>query len=596
MSHISMCLMSRFYTYTVIALPLLSIYLVFVSMYSSSTLNAIEVENKPFPSFIGSGPPKSTSTTSMSLVSLFLLYALGAQLLLARNQIQKPIRWIEKGVENATSIITQVMSADELGSFKSCVSFSAIRSTMSSKSFSQLLSLSGGSQAHAKGRPTKTISTNDMFISEHDLGNLSLFNIKEILTYIIEMNRPDFNRQSRLNNLKQNAQNVIISVEAAVSESMGSGTVLPRKTMDQHILDSNTMQCGNAASIDALGFVAFVRLFAEWRAVRLVPKTGYKAYAFGMGLAKRDLLQNAEKLENAVQQYLINQEEKKCSHMKTSSPTLMQILQFELDQRKHPTLPRLTDNSAASGLLWIQRQIQYQTKIFKNVAMIEYGDFKSSKDAALAAYRSTYELYHGFVLRQLFQRTVEASPDADVLLRYMNMPNLYFDDENDLTFSSSAPTIDEDIDINVPTIYEGVDIHEAWVHVPIDQSIVSSSPDLIIEADSPTDSVDTRKSSIFAKINGQIVRMFTQCSGKETAKVNDKNVFDMMSTNKSSNESMTRFESNTVHLGITPYRTEKTKQRQASEDISDYLETAQPILDELDILLNEFNMKDPSRC
>jgi hypothetical protein len=81
-------------------------------------------------------------------------------------------------------------------------------------------------------------------------------------------------------------------------------------------------------------------------------------------------------------------------------PTLRQLLQYEIDVDFHPNskLPRLKEKSAAMGLLWVVRQLQYQTTIFKNVISVPEV-FPTAIDAVSAAYSKVYSNFHGWAVQ-----------------------------------------------------------------------------------------------------------------------------------------------------------------------------------------------------
>ena len=103
------------------------------------------------------------------------------------------------------------------------------------------------------------------------------------------------------------------------------------------------------------------------------------------------------------------------------SPTIRQLIQWEIDLHVHANLPKLKEKSGASGFLWIYRQVQYQNNIFHNVLQIPE-TFSSSKAAVTAAYRSTYDDYHGFIVKNIFTSSFDAAPSHDVILQNMNPP------------------------------------------------------------------------------------------------------------------------------------------------------------------------------
>lgn len=190
--------------------------------------------------------------------------------------------------------------------------------------------------------------------------------------------------------------------------------------------------------MDALYFVAATRIFAEWRALRLVPK-GYQRYAVALSLAYRDVLQNLEKMERGVHDYLkyhqsvvkqnnnSNTQTPKTSTTSASengdipSPTLRQLLVFESETKVHKNLPHLADKSSASGLLWTKRQLHYQTATFQNTLEVPVY-YPTPREAAKAAYRIVYNDYHGWAIQKIFAHGFGGSPPLDALWATMDPP------------------------------------------------------------------------------------------------------------------------------------------------------------------------------
>jgi hypothetical protein len=79
----------------------------------------------------------------------------------------------------------------------------------------------------------------------------------------------------------------------------------------------------------------------------------------------------------------------------------------------------LKEKSAAMGLLWVRRQLQYQTAIFANV--MEVPDrFESTRAAVQSAYDEVYNRYHGWAVQKIFSYSFQAAPDANEIYKYMD--------------------------------------------------------------------------------------------------------------------------------------------------------------------------------
>ena len=133
-------------------------------------------------------------------------------------------------------------------------------------------------------------------------------------------------------------------------------------------------------------------------------------------------------IENAVHGYLKQIQQSQVdgpnpnNHLKIQTPTLRTLLQYEVNtQQMHKRLPYLDADSAALGLLWTKRQIEYQTAIFDNSLGVPT-QFRSTKDAALAAYETVYKPYHGWAVQQVFKSSFGSSPAIDDIWRHLDPP------------------------------------------------------------------------------------------------------------------------------------------------------------------------------
>jgi hypothetical protein len=236
---------------------------------------------------------------------------------------------------------------------------------------------------------------------------------------------------------------VITAMDMAVKVSRGclegcgkasaSSSSSSQQQQEQHQQQIQLQSPDDMGDIDALYFVAATRIFAEWRTLRLVPK-GYQRYAVALSLAYRDVLQNLEKMERGVHAYLRHHQSMATQNSKASdtlatapapvtisSPTLRQLLQFELDTLVHKKLPYLAEKSSASGLLWTKRQLHYQTATFNNMLEVPVY-YPTPKDAAQAAYRVVYNEYHGWAIQQIFAHGFGGSPPLDTLWANLDPP------------------------------------------------------------------------------------------------------------------------------------------------------------------------------
>lgn len=76
---------------------------------------------------------------------------------------------------------------------------------------------------------------------------------------------------------------------------------------------------------------------------------------------------------------------------------LSSLLQIERETGIHRPGGVLNDRSAANGLLWLRRSLAFQNDVYSALL-----DYKDPTEAALDAYRSQVQPYHGWVLRKAF--------------------------------------------------------------------------------------------------------------------------------------------------------------------------------------------------
>jgi hypothetical protein len=267
-----------------------------------------------------------------------------------------------------------------------------------------------------KGSFVSTLSAPKPFVSLESIADLTLQDVTDTFRYALEYNKPGFNEQRFVNSLLPRVKKVVSAMSEAVSKSRG------KEAKASCYLDEST------GSVDALAFSAAMRVFAEWRILRQVPE-GYKGYAVGMSLGHKDVVQNVAKIEHTVHSWLDSVSDgalsssNPCSKddSELRSPTLRQLMQYEIDFDINPEsrLPRLNDKTASMGLLWVRRQLQYQTHIFGNVLKIP-NKFPSTPAAVTAAYEQVYDKIHGWAVQKIFNYSFQSAPDSEVIYRHMN--------------------------------------------------------------------------------------------------------------------------------------------------------------------------------
>jgi hypothetical protein len=463
---------------------------------------------------------------------------------------------------------------------------SKIRSSMRlfSASHANLLSEEGRHQA---------ISGKDSFLEKSIIADLTLGDVKELFSYSIECNISGFTRPSFASRLRPAARKAIDAIDTTVQASRGPD-----------VKQSKASDSWDYGEVDALVFMAVVRVFAEWRNLRLVPD-GFQRYAVGMNLARRDLVQNINKMETAAHAWLTYYESTKSSQgdLNMASPTLRELLQHEIDRKIHTRLPRLRDHSAASGFLWTNRQLHYQTAIFSNTMEVPIL-FPTSKAALTAAYKQVYDDYHGFFVKAIFQNSFEAAPDPEVVFHFMSLPSL--SDNDDLTVPSSVEEEDEcgswvqcpvdteplpphhkdwnaklednpheqfgDHNPAEPSSDEKYDEFDSWVQFPVDTEPLIYRE--IWTEDLEKNPLEQFGDHLLSELD-KMGRFWDQCRGVNMTQHPSRNVFHVGS------------------MHTTPISTEAAKASQ--DDIPSYMNILQPFLLGLDGLIEEMDINDPTK-
>lgn len=262
-----------------------------------------------------------------------------------------------------------------------------------------------------------------------------------------------------------------------------------------------------------------------------------------------------------------------CSGIQSSSPTLKQLLTWERDANIHPRLPKVTDKSGASALLWIHRQLKYQTTIFRNLARVP-SEFPTGKDAVAAAYDSVYNEYHGFIVKRIFRTSFDAAPGADEILFHMNRGacEIRRSDSTDSEDLTEGMTTDDDSIVNL----KGSDSvsNAASVFRESSSSTMSMNPKNPLEQFSDHIANEWMKLESFMK----------QCNGAHA------------DSDKSRNALAGPTSSIINLMDLTSIKQRSATATAAEEDISSFIAVIQPFLDGIDKMIDHFNMNDPSKC
>lgn len=491
-----------------------------------------------------------------------------------------------------------------------------------------------GKKKHGPGSDSSSsrthmiLSATEPFLSTKDIADMTLRDVSFAFRYIIEAGRKDFQLKSFLSRgfegepVNDRMEKIVHSIEDAVEKSRGID-ILPASTSVEYDLDNIVDLKGPLSStgygdIDALRFCAAMRILAEWRLLRQVPP-GYKGYAVGMSLGHKDVVQNVAKIESAAHEWIEAQsiEEARCDEdeicNQRRSPTLRQLLLHEIDRDIHPNhkLPRLKEKSSAMGLLWVRRQLHYQTSIFDNIISVPK-KFPSVIDAVSAAYTEVYGKLHGWAVQKIFNYSFQSAPSAEDIYRHMN-PHRLEQIKAALRNGAIAP-YSTAIKRNETPKKEIIRLDSIPDLAPLDfddESIVSNVE--IVEE------VPTIEGSNKAKGN-DIVDFFKQVGheidtlGRNIGSMWDETLCNFSNIIKNDNEKDDcENRSNSLNtrgggrgVGSKPtnaglsdeemeeYVTNEMKQ-DAKEHILAYLNIARPMLTDLAGLFDEMNMDDPTK-
>ncbi len=258
-------------------------------------------------------------------------------------------------------------------SFSSTEALSRLSRVSSSETMKKLSStLRNTFKSYRRRAALKAITRKECFAKLEYIGQLSIHDIIILFRYANDVNQMDFQKKRFMLEQSQLVRSMVTAVDMAVAMSRGGQKLKLMVNIER-----------KKGEVDALYFTAVVRIFAEWRSMRLVPE-GYSRYAVGLNLAYRDILQNLAKIEDGVHAYMKHYGATPEDDVPLC-PTLREVLEFEIETRVHQKLPNLKDGSAASGLLWTKRQLHYQSSLFLNTLQVPY-KFATTQAGLAAAY------------------------------------------------------------------------------------------------------------------------------------------------------------------------------------------------------------------
>jgi hypothetical protein len=395
---------------------------------------------------------------------------------------------------------------------------------------------------------TLALSSPEPFVPLKDIAALTLKDVSMAFRYALQSTDNDFNGGKFMSGVSPKVKKVFEKVSAAAAASRGKGVKVPTTGI--------SLQAGD---IDAMHFCAAMRIFAEWRVLRQLPE-GYKGYAVGMSLGQKDILQNVVKIEQAAHNWidhraetLSSTESEKEDSPEQLSPTLRDLLQYEVDMDVHDNtkLPRLKEKTAAMGLLWVRRQLHYQTAIFGNVIGVPER-FESAKAAVSAAYNEVYDRYHGWAVQKIFNYSFQAAPATTEIYRVMNPQRL-----EEVTEAARARAMGIETDNG-----QGRKLGSFGNN----------------DGGKPFEKFGRHIGREWDKFAGSVVQLFGQQPRQKIELVRGGS--DSLDVSQ--------------QLNIESY-INKEMEKDAYEHIVAYLEVAQPLLDDLGKLFDEFNMDDPTK-
>jgi hypothetical protein len=417
----------------------------------------------------------------------------------------------------------------------------------------------GGAEPNTKASPTKKSKTNhEMPISDskpfYPLSKIADLTLGDLTTFFQYATSQKYVLNDR-------TKPALAALVAAAQTSRGKD-VLPSLPQEDNV--------------DALSFCAAMRIFAEWRMVRQVPE-GYKGYAVGMNLGHKDIVQNLGKMETAVHEWLdyrreqvaMEQAWQNSNHVdddELRSPTLREVLEHEIDFDVHSRLPRLKEKTAAMGLLWVRRQLHYQTSIFSNILQVPK-KFPNSNAAVAAAYTQVYGQYHGWAVQKIFNYSFQAAPAVSEIYKFMNPHRLRSaQEEAQRVFSSTNQQQQQASDFN----------HDESVECILQKEDLNPLERFGNHIANEWTKFGRHVGGEWDKLVDNVVRVFDQDSQQD-------------------NRGVIRGGGQIVDGDeLDRFITEKMQQ-DAHEHIVAYLDSVSPLLENLADLFQDLNMDDPTK-
>jgi len=473
----------------------------------------------------------------------------------------------------------------------SASSLTTLRQASSSNSLSKLSKVMRKLPCFKKGETCfiPTISTTDPFISTELVKKMTLTELAEIVKYAISCRQHEFDEQLFIIGKPPHVHEIINTMNSAIRKSRGV-----------HIHPSTASWCTSGGNFDALYFCAAMRLIVEWRAVKIVPEE-YKAYAVGMNMAKRDFIQNIAKVESAIHRWIETEAESGKEDL--NSPSIAQLLKFELINQTHPRLPRLKDKTAAIGLLWMTRQLQFQSMIFFNLQKLKTN---SATKAVNSAYKTVFGQYHGWAIQKVFNYAFNGTPPVSLLFSMMN-PDLASSINSQPAHIDVDPLIlaipsisfdgekidDEDVLTLIPD--EGFKLHpniiEVFQNIEIGWKEFASKVekewfeilDKVVTGGSYNDD-NTNKG-----IANKLVRAQSDSESTSSVSLSSNSNKADMSLN------FTNVQNSNVCKASLEFHIQQETSKAANNDINTFLAVMDPLLRDVFSIIDQFGMNDPTK-
>jgi len=431
------------------------------------------------------------------------------------------------------------------------------------------------------------LSSADCFVPIKQIADMTLKDLTVSLRYTLESTKKDFNQGKFMSGLSPRLKNIIDRVAKATSIARGSDLRAP--------ITGEPKSAKSTGDIDAINFCASMRLFAEWRVLRQVPP-GYKGYAVGVGLAQKDMVQNIAKVEDAIQNYIDLQKRNDDDNTQlrnneiVTSPTLRDLLKYEVDTNLHDNtkLPRLQEKSAAMGVLWLQRQLIYQTALFTNTLDVPKR-YDSTGVAVQAAYDKVYKNFHGWAIRKIFSYSFQAAPEGIEIFKFMN-PHRLKEVEQEARAKSMGTLVGKKRKLRQ---HGKVGKLENTPIGRFSQHVGNEWNKIACNVGNEWEKLSENVGNEWDKVTGTVGQLFGQQKDQRGKEKSSRPKNDCVAM--------------TANLGLAIVSDDDAKQlemekyirqemrKDAYEHIKVYLEVVDPLVDDLNNLIEEFNMDDPTK-